>query len=317
MAGISSHRRAMGETMKGLFRHLAGASEASGDGSLPAQLAVGQVYAFRTSPYSEFAPPETHRHAAFKIVGVDPRYVAVAVLDGIWPAAPGVKETRKASVLHEYRFAHTGRPAIFGVNREFWRPEEELAEVRFVGVQPVTAEEADHAEAIARFAPGSRFGALTHANYGAEGEWRWSREREALVAEAALQEAKSAAERAARDERYRTRLSKLTWEQLLSETPFARWTPSPPFPPEAFTRAAQAVIRDACIALRDLGPKPRRPQVRAILSQAVQWFNTADAQAGGVIETDEREDICAVLEEMAHVARQKALVGEIDEWREW
>jgi hypothetical protein len=36
-----------------------------------------------------------------------------------------------------------------------------------------------------------------------------------------------------------------------------------------------------------------------------------------VTETEEREDICQVLEEMAHVARQKALVEEIDAWRTW
>jgi hypothetical protein len=36
-----------------------------------------------------------------------------------------------------------------------------------------------------------------------------------------------------------------------------------------------------------------------------------------VIETEEREDICAALEELAFVARQKGLVAEIDEWRDW
>ena len=77
------------------------------------------------------------------------------------------------------------------------------------------------------------------------------------------------------------------------------------------------MIRSACDALEKLGPKPRRADVRAILRKTVIWFNEADAAAGGVIETEEREDICAVLEEMAHVARQKVLVEEIDEWREW
>lgn len=227
----------MGEEHEGLVSMMREA-DGAGHTSPPAQLAAGQVYSFRTSPYSEFAPPETNRHAAFKIVGVDPRYIAIAVLEGIWPTPPGLSETCKVSLLHEHRFAHTGRPAVFGVNREFWRPED-LAEVRFVGVQPVEREEADHAEAIARLAPGSRFGALTHANYGAEGEWRWSHERESLLAEAALEEAKNVAARAAREERYRNRLSKLTWEQLLSETPFAHWTPSPPFPPEAFARGVR------------------------------------------------------------------------------
>jgi hypothetical protein len=49
----------------------------------------------------------------------------------------------------------------------------------------------------------------------------------------------------------------------------------------------------------------------------VGWFNKADEAAGGVIETEEREDICAALEELAFVAGQKILVDEIDTWREW
>jgi hypothetical protein len=69
--------------------------------------------------------------------------------------------------------------------------------------------------------------------------------------------------------------------------------------------------------VRALGPKPKKAQVRAILKCCVEWFNEADERFGGVIETEEREDICAVLEEIAFVARQKSLVNEIDEWREW
>ncbi|OQW46161.1 MAG: hypothetical protein A4S16_11610 [Proteobacteria bacterium SG_bin6] len=155
------------------------------------------------------------------------------------------------------------------------------------------------------------------ANHAAEGEWRWSNDREDVVIEVEKKNAKNEAERAAKEERYRTRLSNLTWEQLQSETPFERWSPSPPFPPEEFTNAARAVVRSACDALKELGPKPRRADVRAVLKKTVTWFNEADEKAGNVIETEEREDICAVLEEMAHVARQKVLVEEIDEWREW
>ncbi len=162
-----------------------------------------------------------------------------------------------------------------------------------------------------------RFSSIHAVNHAAEGEWRWSNDREVFVKEYELKNAKTNARRAAQEERDRNRLSKLTWEQLLSETPFQRWSPSPPFPPEEFANAARGVIRDACIALQALGPKPRRAEVRAILKHTVEWFNNADEKAGGVIETEEREDICAVLEEMAHVACQKALVDEIDEWREW
>jgi hypothetical protein len=69
--------------------------------------------------------------------------------------------------------------------------------------------------------------------------------------------------------------------------------------------------------LQALGPKPRKADVRSALKSCVEWFNNADERAGGVIETEEREDICAVLEEMAHVARQRGLVEEIGSWRDW
>ncbi|MDC7810905.1 hypothetical protein [Sphingomonas koreensis] len=283
----------------------------------PSSIGPGQVYSFRTRPYSEFAPPKTDRVAAIKILGVNDRLVVIAVLDGIWSGAPTGKEVLAASIIHEHRFAHTGRPAVFGVNRDWWKPESDLDEFRFVGTQSVSRAEQSFVNAIAGFAPGSRISSLFAANHAAEGEWRWSNDQDAFIIEIQQRDAKNEAERAAKEERNRTRLNKLTWEQLQSETPFEKWSPSPPFPPEEFTDAARATIRDACAALKELGPKPRRADVRAILKKTVIWFNEADEKANGVIETEEREDICAVLEEMAHLARQKVLVDEIDEWREW
>lgn len=286
-------------------------------GPLPSSVGSGQVYSFHTRPYSEFGPAETDRFAAIKVLGVDKKHVVVAVLDGTWSDAPTLKEVRAASIINEHRFAHTGRPAVFGVNREWWKPESDLDEFRFVGAQAVSRVEQSFVDAIAGYAPGSRFSTLHAANHAAEGEWRWANDREAFIIEVEQKSAKNEAERAAKEERYRNRLSKLTWDQLQSETPFERWSPSPPFPPENFTKAARATIRSACDALKELGPKPRRADVRAVLKKTVIWFNEADEKAGGVIETEEREDICAVLEEMAYVARQKVLVDEIDEWREW
>lgn len=277
----------------------------------------GQVYSFKTRPYSEFGPANTNRFAAIKLLGVSDTHVVIAVLDGVWPHAPTVKEARAASIIAEHRFAHTGRPAVFGVNRDWWKPESDLDEFCFVGTQAVSRAEQSFVDAINDYAPGSSFSRLRAANHAAEGEWRWTNDRAAFVIEADKKNAKNEAERAAKAERYRTRLSKLTWEQLQAETPFERWSPSPPFPPQEFTVAARATIRSACEALKALGPKPRRADVRAILKRTVIWFNEADEKAGGVIETEEREDICAVLEEIAHVARQKVLVNEIDEWREW
>jgi hypothetical protein len=277
---------------------------------------AGDIYSFRTSAFSEFARPETGRYAAFKILGVSERHLVVAVLDGVWNAPPSLKEASRAAILREHRFAHTGRLAVFGLNKDWWSPSD-LHDIARLGDAPVSRTENSLVAPIATYAPGASYSTLMFANYAAEGEWRWAHDRDALVAESERAAAKSAAERAAREERYRTRLSKLTWDRLLAEMPFERWTPSPPFPSQEFTLAARDTIRAACIALSALGPKPRKADVRAVLRECVEWFNDADEGAGGAIETEEREDIRDVLEEMAYVARQKALIEEIDQWRTW
>lgn len=276
----------------------------------------GDIYSFRTSPLSEFAAPETDRFGVFKIIGGNELRLAIAVLEGIWDHPPQLHEASQASLLRQHRFAHTGRVAAFGVQTAWWRPSD-LKSVTLLGEAPPSPEEQRIGGAIIAFAVGTSHSTLNAVDHAAEGEWRWMNDREALVAEFEKQEEKATATRAAQEERYRTRLRKLTWDQLLAETPFERWATSPPFPPADFTHAARRAIHDTCRILSALGPKPRKAEVRSILKACVEWFNNADADAGGVIETEEREDICAVLEELVFVAHQKALVEEIDAWREW
>lgn len=272
--------------------------------------AAGELYGFRTTPYTTVGPPETGRYAALKVLGVRDKLFIVAVLDGVWPALPSLAQARRAAVLKEHRFAYQGGPAVFGVHVDGWKPSD-MQDFHLLGADSLTGAERKLAADLSRYA------ILSHAGLNAEGEWRWKHDRAALEAEVQAEDAAEKTRQAAREDRYRTRLSVLTWDQLLAETPFENWTPSPPYPPEAFTLAARQTIHDACRALSALGPKPRKTEVRAVLRACVEWFNTADESAGGVIETEEREDICAVLEEMAHVARQKGLVEEIEVWRDW
>jgi len=104
---------------------------------------------------------------------------------------------------------------------------------------------------------------------------------------------------------------------LLEEQPLSRWNEHPPFPPPEFVAAARDRIRSTILMLQALGPQPKKGPVRAALKACVEWFNAKDAEFGGVIETEEREDICAALEELATVARHRSLMREVDEWREW
>lgn len=148
-------------------------------------------------------------------------------------------------------------------------------------------------------------------------EWRRTNDHEALQRERELHEAREAAKRAAAQVRFETRLKDLTWEQLLAEDPFARWEPSPPFPPEAFRQAATVRVHEACRELQAMGPKPRKPATRKVLKDLVTWFRDQDRDAGFVIETEERQDIAVVCEEMAHVAKQPALIDEFGPWFDW
>jgi hypothetical protein len=277
---------------------------------------AGKVYSFATAPYNEFSPAQTGRFSAFKIIGVSDDLYVVAVLAGIWPDPPTLQQAAKCEILAERRFAHSGQLAVFGVNRQWWEANG-LPSLAPLGIARISRLETKLATAVTSFAVGSRLSTLNAANWAAEGEWRWAHDRAALSAEADLQSVKAAERRAAIERRYRERLSKLTWDQLLSETPLSRWTREPPFPPAEFTAAARAKLRQACQDLRELGPKPRKAWVRKVLKDTVTWFNEADDANGGVIETEEREDICSALEELAFVAGQKSLVDEIDNWREW
>jgi hypothetical protein len=278
--------------------------------------AAGSIFSFRTVPFSEFSPGETGRFAAFKILGSTANVVTVAVLDGIWTTPPAYAEVSSSAILREHRFAAAGGPAAFGVFREWWSTEE-LKDVVFLGTAPLSHAEASIAARIENFEPGSSHSDLGFANYHAEGEWRWFHDREALLAEQGKAKAKAQVEQSAREEQHEGRLQHLTWDQLLAETPFPNWSPSPPYPPEDFTKAARNAIHQACRDLKALGPDPGKAAAGSVLQRCVAWFNDADARYGGVIETEEREGICAALEEMAVVAGHRSLTDEIDSWRDW
>ena len=141
----------------------------------------GNIYAFRTHPLSEFAAPETNRYAAFKVLGVNEKMVAIAVLEGIWTSPPTL-DAIGSTILHEYRFAHTGQIASFGVNADRWKPSE-LTDVSLLGSKKLSLEDRTLWERIIGFNVGCRYSTFLAANHAAEGEWRWEHDREALLAE--------------------------------------------------------------------------------------------------------------------------------------
>ena len=154
-------------------------------------------------------------------------------------------------------------------------------------------------------------------NADVEGEWRWKNDRAAYEQETARERQSFYARLAAERERHATRLKTLTWEKLLAEETFSRWGAHPPFPPLEFAAAARERIRSTILALQMLGPRPKKAHVRAVLRACVEWFNDKNGEFGDVIETEEREDICKVLEELAVVTCHPSLAEEIGNWRTW
>lgn len=129
----------------------------------------------------------------------------------------------------------------------------------------------------------------------------------------AADDAKFAAQRTREGER----LKGITLGQLASETPFTSWDERADIVPPTYTEAARKRVRTLISALDALGPKPKRADVRRELKACVEWFNDVDGTMGYAIETVEREDIYAALEEICWACKQKPLVHEIENWRDW
>jgi hypothetical protein len=264
----------------------------------------GQLYSFRTLPSTRFSPPETGRYGCLKILGSRGGCIYHVVLDGIFDHAPSFDEVAELPWLNFFDRGPCRRAAD-----ETWS--NELPDFRYIGLVPLT--QAD----VALFENCQTFGLWEHSAGIAEGAWRKRHDAEAFEKELVLYREDQEKRAALQRERYEQRLKSLTWDKLLSERPFARWDEGDAFPSAEFTEAARERVRQDIERLRALGPKPGKRDVRAVIKASVLWFNALDTQFGEVIETEEREDICAVYEELAFVARRPDVAREIEKWRNW
>ncbi|MCP4380016.1 MAG: hypothetical protein GY798_01065 [Hyphomicrobiales bacterium] len=274
----------------------------------PTEFRSGDIVSFKTRPFTKFSERPTGRYAAFKVLEIADGLISCTCLDKTWREQPTFEMASGLPALRNQRFAAKGRPAVFYVWQDW---DFDLDEAKVLGNELPTDGEM-------KLLPELRgYGTWGAADAHAEGEWRWRNDREAVIIEYRKAEEERENKRKQQEAYYESRLKNLTFETLLSEQHFSRWVESPPFPPEAFLKAARETVTRTCHELANLGLKPKKRDVRKILKHCVEWFNWKDAEAGHVIETEEREDICGVLFELAFVAGHKSLADEIDEWRTW
>ena len=270
---------------------------------------AGNIFAFMTSPLTEYSAKKTGRYAALKILGkMDEECVCFAVFDGIFDHHPSLEELSGCSVLRSVRFSYEGEPAVSSTHLEEVNDLEDFRYVGHVEVSPAEVELRNQCRS---------YGSWNHATIDAEGEWRWCNDRDQVENEFARSKAARDEDARVEQERYEQRLKTLSWEKLRQEEPFPRWDTHPPFPPPAFVALARKRIHAAALELRELGTSPKKRDVRTVLRSCVEWFNAKDAEFDFVIETEEREDICQALFELATLARHGSLIAEVNEWRDW
>jgi hypothetical protein len=269
----------------------------------------GDYFSFRTSSASidaEF----TGRYAALKIIETNEEFFAYAVLDGVWTIPPTLRNARKATILklRAFRTAPDARidDDVFRCWWWCWTPRD-IPEMRLLGNDRVGDEER------AALAHALSYAGLGLAVASVEREWRWLHDRDRLLEDVKRSTAEYAIACAAEARGKRERRKTLTWDQLLAEDHFANWKT---YPAEAVAAEARAAIHDACRALKALGPKPPRSNVRVILRGWIEWFNAANERYGH-IPTEQRDDAVNLLREMAYLSGHRSLIDYAPLWRGW
>lgn len=280
----------------------------------------GAILSFATGKPSAESPNPTGRWGALVVLARprERKAVVVGVLCGVWNAPPTWEDVREQPLLRHASWPRNANSrVVFGWDAIDLRPEE-IPQLTLLGSRELTEEETKETWWYLRTesTSGTTWAPLNYVCGDVEREWRWEHDREALLAEREREQAvRDAAGKAAR-QRFEQRLKGLTLQTLLTEDPFARWAESPPFPDAAFRKAATDAVHETCAQIIVLGPKPRRPAVRSALKDLVARLTVLDAEAGEVIETEEREDILVVMEEIAYASGQRVLVEEFGDWIE-
>ncbi|MEP3655818.1 MAG: hypothetical protein ABJO36_13060 [Litorimonas sp.] len=288
---------------------------------------AGEIYSFKTSPYYNYGTQDTQRYACLKILAPEntaiqfyDSMVTYVVLESVFPAPPTLDEVRGLGALVQKRFMFGQLTAFQRMSknppknfatcsaRSDWEPD--LLEFALVGSLPLTDEEKELGERNASYS------AWRFASVNAEGEWRWEHDKEMLLSEHTLQKEENERRKQTEKVRFENRLSKLTWDKLLAEDWFERWKESPPFPPQLFKDELRQRIHLSISELQSLGEKYPRAKVRKILKLLVDDITALDQKFDFVIETEEREDIYNVFDDITFLSKQRVLMAEIPDWHD-
>jgi hypothetical protein len=141
-------------------------------------------------------------------------------------------------------------------------------------------------------------------------EWRWAHDRDAVLAEDAV-EAAEVQRRQAEADRAKAAVTLASFQK---QKLFPDWADPTP---RKMIGAARKVMKEAAAQLEALGPKPDKRKARAILRRCIETFNELDEANDHWIETIEREDIVETFDILARLVGFSDDANLADEWRDW
>jgi len=287
----------------------------------PTHLKVGDLIAFQISEQEHFSPINVGKWGVLKILATDGKdskpTLTASVLRGIHKTQPVLRKVARNKVLALKRFANNAKfkTAIFTIPLT---QKLTLLNPILIGHSDYrSGEEPAAVQAVAQNGHVGRMADWQFASIELDGEDRFQNDPAGFAADIAKSQAAFEEKMRSDRERERTRLKGLNLDVLSGETPFASWDQRTEVVPPAYTKAARQQAQQTLAALQTLGDKPKRADVRKSIEALAQWFNQTDGMLGYAIETEEREDIYTFLEELCWASKQKALVRELDDWRDW
>jgi hypothetical protein len=145
-------------------------------------------------------------------------------------------------------------------------------------------------------------------------QWRWEYDREALLAEEALEKAEEEKRIRAEAERRAAILARTSLPSIQErKTLFPRWKEDVPI---ATIREIEEPIRvfiAAVIAMKN----PTGRDITRELRVCAKALNKYDRENNHPIESIERDDIFELYEEILSVARHPDIIEKLDQWRDW
>lgn len=285
------------------------------------KLKAGDLIAFRIGTQEGFSAPNKDRWGCMKVLHAgNPKQpsISVSVKDGLWKDKPSFWQALRAPILIEKRFGAgslVSGPLIFTTSVDW---ELDLLDVEVLGrAFWFNSIERKARKNIRQDGYYHSIAPIDHAPHSIDHEYRAEFDAELWSAELDAYRERQQRERQVREQWEKTRLKSITLGALRDETQFADWEERVRIVPREFTQAVRDKSNEVIAQLVNLGPKPRRKDVRSVLKDYYSWLNAFDGSFGYLIETEEREDLVQFAEELCWATKQKPLIQEMDNWRDW